>query len=324
MTSLAVSIAAPDADSALAALHQAAPDADLAELRVDLMHDRDFELASLLEARLLPVIVTCRPQREGGRWQGSETSRLNVLRAAADFQTDYIDLEWDAADELASFNRHRSRFILSRHDFTAMPANLPDQAAALWAAGADVVKLVGYAHRLADILPVLELLQQASGPTIAIAMGGCGLATRLLGFRYPNALLSFATLDAAAPRTAPGQISLTSMNKTYRVRSIGPDTRLVGWLAEDANDAPEVAAGNGWLAARGIDARLIPLQHAPDEATGETLVRLAQLLPLAGCLRPAAAGLHCWTQGSGTWAPVGADVPRVLAGLLETEPIHGA
>ena len=96
------------------------------------------------------------------------------------------------------------------------------------------------------------------------------------------------------------------MNDTFRVRSISPDTRLVGWLAGDANDAPEIAAGNGWLAAHGVDARLIPLQHAPGEATGETLARLAQLLPLAGCLTTTA------------------DITGALAELLELESTHGA
>ena len=226
MTLLAVSIASPDTDSALAALHQAAPVADLAELRLDLMHE--FDLLKLLNARPLPVIVTCRPQREGGQWQDSEFNRLGALRAAAYLHADYLDLEWDAADQLTSFTPLGSRVILSRHDFTGMLADLPDQAAALWAAGADVVKLVGTASRLADILPVLELMQQATRPTIAIAMGVCGLATRLLAFRYPNTLLSFAAPDSTAQRTAPGQISLAAMNDTFRVRSIGPDTRLVG------------------------------------------------------------------------------------------------
>lgn len=320
MTYLAVSIAAPDTDAALAALHQAAGVADLAELRLDLMDE--FDLPRLLQARPLPVVVTCRPPREGGRWRSGETDRLRVLRAAADLDAEYVDLEWDVSDQLAHLNRQQSRVILSRHDFTAMPAALPSQAAALWAADPDVVKLVGYANRLADIVPVLELLQDAYRPTVAIAMGACGLATRLLAFCYPSALLSFATLDDTAQRTAPGQIGLAAMNDMYRVRNIGPDTRLIGWLAGDANDAPEVVAGNGWLAAHKLDARVIPLQHAPGEEASETLARL----PLVGCLTPAASGLRCWTPVAQQWSPAAADIDGALAELLAAELglIHGA
>ena len=323
MTLLAVSIAAPDTDSALAALQRAADGADLAELRLDLMHE--FDLPRLLQTSPLPLVVTCRPPREGGRWQGSEEDRLDVLRAAADLGAAYVDLEWDARAQLASLNRQRSRVIVSRHDFTRMPAALSGQAEVLWTAGADVVKLVGYANWLADVVPVLELLRNAPGPTVAIAMGACGLATRLLAFCYPGALLSFAALDDTANRTAPGQISIATMNDVYRVRSITTSTKIIGWLAEDANDAPAVVTGNDWLAARGLDARLIPLQNAAEEETGATLARLAQLLPLAGCLMPVAAGLHRWTPSAPQWSLAPPEIASALAELLavQLEPIHG-
>lgn len=323
MTFLAVSIAAPDTDGALAALHQAARTADLAELRLDLM--REFDLPRLLQASPLPVVITCRPPREGGRWQGSESDRVRVLGLAADLGAEYVDLEWDAAEELASFSRQHNRVLLSRHDFKGMAAVRSGQAAALWAAGADVVKLVGHANRLADIVPVLALLQAASGPTVAIAMGACGLATRLLAFCYPGALLSFAALDNSAQRTAPGQIGLAAMNDVYRVREITPATQIIGWLAGDANDAPAVTAGNDWLASRGLDARVVPLQHAPGEETGETLARLAQLLPLAGCLMPSASGLRGWTPATQQWSPAHADIEIALTELLlvRSEQTHG-
>ncbi len=161
------------------------------------------------------MIVTCRPPREGGRWQGSEAARLAVLRQAAALGADYVDLEWDAAGEIASLDRSRTRVILSRHDFAAMPDDLAARAASLWQAGADVVKLVGMAQRLADCAPVLRLLAAAQRPTIAIAMGQHGLLTRVLAFRYRHALLSFAAPDPApeggAAGTAPGQISLSAM-----------------------------------------------------------------------------------------------------------------
>ena len=65
MTYLAVAISAIDTDDALTALHRVTGRADLAELRLDLM--QSFDLPRLLAERPLPVIVTCRPTREGGR-----------------------------------------------------------------------------------------------------------------------------------------------------------------------------------------------------------------------------------------------------------------
>lgn len=288
MTHLAISIAALDTDSALAAMHQAAATADLVELRLD--HMPSFDLLRLLTERPLPVIVTCRPPREGGRWQGSEAERLAVLRQAASLGANYVDLEWDCAAQAATLDRSRTRLILSRHDFGGMPADLPSLAAGLWAAGADVVKLVGTARRLADIVPVLKLLEDATRPTVAIAMGQSGLATRLLAFRYRHAFLSFAAPDPARvsgqalPATAPGQVTAQAMRNVYRVKAITRRTGWIGFVAPDANTSPLVEQGNHWLEQGGCNAVLLPLQLDDGEDVAEALDALRAVLPLRGAL----------------------------------------
>jgi 3-dehydroquinate dehydratase/shikimate dehydrogenase len=289
MPSLAVAIAAPDTDAALAAMQQAGGRADLAELRLDLM--RTFDLPALLAGRPLPVIVTCRPQREGGRWQGSEAERLAVLRQAAWLGADYVDLEWDAAGEIASLDRSRTRVILSRHDFAAMPADLKAQASSLWQAGADAVKLVGMAPGLAGCVPVLRLLADATRPTIAIAMGQHGLLSRVLAFRYPHALLSFAAPDpapgwAAAAGTAPGQITLSAMRAIYRVQAIDQRTAFIGLLARDADTLPALAEGNAWLERAGHNAVLVPLSLVPGEDAEAALAAIQPTAGLLGCIIP--------------------------------------
>lgn len=284
MPHLAVAIAAPDTAAALHAMQQAAGRADLAELRLDLMDE--FDLAALLAGRPLPVIVTCRPLREGGRWPGDEAGRLAVLRQAAALGADYVDLEWDAAGEMASLDRSRTRVILSRHDFATMPDDLAVQADRLWQAGPDAVKLVGMAQRLADCAPVLRLLAEATRPTIAIAMGPHGLPSRLLAFRYPHALLSFAAPDPSGPAgsTAPGQLSLGAMRDLYRVQKITPHSALVGLLAPDASTSPLLIEGNRWLARQGLDAVLLPLQPAPGENGPAAAKALHAIAPFAGII----------------------------------------
>ena len=44
-----------------------------------------------------PVIVTCRRESEGGRWEQSEEARLLLLRTAIVEGADYVDLEEDIA-----------------------------------------------------------------------------------------------------------------------------------------------------------------------------------------------------------------------------------
>lgn len=291
MPHLAVALAAADTRAAQAALQQVMGRADLAELRLDLMDT--FDLPALLASRPLPLIITCRPPREGGRWQGSEAERLAVLRQAAALGAEYVDLEWDAAGAIASLDRSRTRVILSHHNFQAMPADLPSLAAELWQAGPDVVKLVGMAQRLADCAPVLRLLAQAQRPTIAIAMGPQGLLSRVLAFRYPHALLSFAAPDpapgAAEAGTAPGQIALSAMQDVYRVPTISPQTALVGLVTAAANTSPLLLQGNAWLRQQAIDAVLLPLQAAPQEDVTTALAALQDVAPWAGVLTPASA-----------------------------------
>ncbi|MFI5177210.1 MAG: type I 3-dehydroquinate dehydratase, partial [Vicinamibacterales bacterium] len=58
----------------LRAARDRATDADLVELRLDGVTDVD--VAGALAGRRRPVIVTCRPSWEGGRWNGFEAKRL--------------------------------------------------------------------------------------------------------------------------------------------------------------------------------------------------------------------------------------------------------
>ncbi len=294
MTYLAVAISALDTDDAITTLHRIAARADLAELRLDMM--QSFDLPRLLAERPLPVIVTCRPVREGGRWRGSETERLAVLRQAAALGAEFVDLEWDVATEAATMDRSRTQVILSRHDFAGMPSDLPAQAEALWAAGADVVKIVGMAQRLVDCTPMLHLLQTAVRPTIAIAMGNSGLATRLLAFHYAHSFLSFAAPDSApvhraspiedhtSTRTAPGQVTLSEMRDVYRVQSMTANTKLIGLILPKANSSQLVIDGNAWLSKNAPDAMLMPLDLASGETEAQAREAIREAGPLAGFL----------------------------------------
>src|SRR5438046_6630054 len=68
--------------------------ADLVELRLDGV--RDLDVAGALGGRKRPVIVTCRPTWEGGRFDGSEEDRLQILAQAGRLGAEFVDLEWRA------------------------------------------------------------------------------------------------------------------------------------------------------------------------------------------------------------------------------------
>src|SRR3979490_3540246 len=69
-------------------------DADLVDLRLDSVSDPD--VAGALAGRRRPVIVTCRPTWEGGRFAGSEEERKKLLAEALLLTAATGDLAWRA------------------------------------------------------------------------------------------------------------------------------------------------------------------------------------------------------------------------------------
>src|SRR5439155_19230041 len=96
----------------------AVADADLIELRLDMVSDPD--VAGALAGRRLPVVVTCRPQWEGGAFDGSEEERKRMLGRAAALGAEFIDVEWRAAFHDLVAARPGRRIVLSAHAFDGL------------------------------------------------------------------------------------------------------------------------------------------------------------------------------------------------------------
>ncbi len=227
---IAASLAPPDTETCLATLSDLAADVGMAEIRLDLMES--FDLARLIAEAPCPLLLTCRPPREGGRFAGSEAERLAILRRAIELGVAYVDVEWDCVAALADRGRSSTKLVVSRHWYDDMPGQLWATYEAL-REQADVVKLVGAARRPADMLPVLDLLHRAGGPVIGIAMGAAGQPTRLLAPCFPNCLLTYGAA-ASSTTTASGQLSVAEMLSVYHLDRVGPDTAIFIHLCSNA------------------------------------------------------------------------------------------
>jgi 3-dehydroquinate dehydratase/shikimate dehydrogenase len=260
---LAVALGVATPDAALAELPRVARDADIVELRLDYV-SQPYDITELLEASPVPVIVTNRPAREGGRSIADEPERLAVLRRAAELGAAYVDVEWDAAtrDRVAELQAAGARVIVSRHSFTEMPASLGDWVKPAIDVGADVVKVVGMARDPCDALQVYRVLDQADRPTIAIAMGEAGLASRILALRWDSCFLTFCAPESVGG-TAPGQISIGDMRALYQGDRLRPTTRIIGILS-DRIERDLAARLNRAIVARGLDAVAVPVPVAAD------------------------------------------------------------
>ena len=268
---IAVALSGPTTDAALRAYDSIAGRAGMIELRVDLFSE-PADLQRLISERPCPVVVTCRAGVEGGSFRGPEAERLDTLRHAAALGAEFVDVERFAFHELGAVAP--TRVIASQHDFTLMPADLSRRWAEIRSLGADVAKVAGMAREPHAMLPVLEVLAQADVPTIAMAMGLAGTASRVLAMRYRHCLLTYASLDGDVG-TAPGQISLSDMHEVYRASSITSSTRVFGLIAPSV-ETELVATYNNLLWSEEIDAVCVPLP------TSEITAELLQALVRAG------------------------------------------
>ena len=220
--------------------------ADMIELRCDQASSAVIE--EILQhpvARRKPVILTIRSRAEGGLFRGSEADRLTLILHVCRWKPDYVDIEYAAWRANPRFVREivpllaqagegasdKPKLILSTHNFLARPANLRARLLAMARIkSARIIKAAYQAKNLVDALEALRLYKELpariSQPLVIIAMGDCGLATRLLAGKY-NAAFTFG-IPAGGHSTAPGQPTIADLIGIYRLRQQRPDWPVFG------------------------------------------------------------------------------------------------
>ena len=117
-----------------------------------------------------------------------------------------------------------TQVIGSQHWFDAMPPDLLARTATC-ATAVPWSSWWAPLRSAADVLPVLELLQNATTPVIGLAMGAPGTCTRILAPAFPRTLLTYCAATPAAA-TAPGQITVDEMTDRYALHLVTPATKV--------------------------------------------------------------------------------------------------
>jgi 3-dehydroquinate dehydratase type I len=191
------------------------------EIRLDYLEEPTPDLQKLFRSLPGPAIATNRLAAEGGRWQGTEADRLDLLTKALNLGVTCLDLEL-AAD--AGFRREvwerrgKTRLILSWHDFTGTPdaARLEMVLDEMLAAEADVVKMVALANDPADNLRMLSLIPRARAhgkDIIAFCMGPLGKWSRVVA-PLVGSWLTFAPFSQQRA-SAPGQLTVNDLKRVW-------------------------------------------------------------------------------------------------------------
>jgi 3-dehydroquinate dehydratase/shikimate dehydrogenase len=207
--------------------HLAEQGVKLVELRIDYI-DREVALKRLLADRPAPVIITCRRERDGGRWAGTEAARQMLLRTAIVDGVDYVDIEDDIAANIPRYGK--TKRIISYHNFRETPEDLDELHARMVALDADIVKIATMAHNPHDNLRMLRLLKNAKVPTVGLCMGEIGTPTRILANKFGSEF-TYATFHHERS-LAPGQLGYKQMRDIYHFDSITPATEVFGVIAD--------------------------------------------------------------------------------------------
>lgn len=258
MTHLCVSIFVRDVAQAKRDIAAAAEaGADMVELRVDQFNDvHDIDL--ILSAAIVPCIVTCRPQWEGGQSALPDDERLALLRTISQMHGNYVDVERESIVRHPKLvTTEKPRIIVSTHDFRGRPDRLYNLIQEMNETWSGVNKIVWTARTIRDNLEAFELLQTRQKPTIALCMGEAGMISRILAKKF-GAFLTFASLGKT-DATAAGQVPIADMKNLYRWDAIGPQTKVYGVVAQPVMHSMSPALHNAGFAHVGHDGVYLPM-----------------------------------------------------------------
>ena len=195
--------------------------ADLVEIRLDCLDK--YTGMEKLRRITKPLMVTCMPVSEGGRYAGTEEDRIALLFEAVKY-ADYVSLELSTKKELrdriiyAARNRD-AKIIASHHDYKKTPdvKEIKDILKKEKKIGADIAKVAFQANDYWDVMKLMSVLMEneAGIPIIAISMGEYGRISRILG-PLLGSYLTFASSGKGC-EAAPGQLTVEEMHTIFGI-----------------------------------------------------------------------------------------------------------
>jgi 3-dehydroquinate dehydratase / shikimate dehydrogenase len=233
---------------------------DLLELRVDHLLPGEAELASRFPRLVdLPVILTVRRNRDGGRFVGEERDRVALIdRLAGPAAFAYVDIEedLDAPALAARITGTGARIIRSLHDYTGVPHDFTRRVSRLARGPREIPKAAVSPKGTADLGRLLEAFAGLEGgEKILLGMGEVGFPTRVLAGRLGSFLCYSSPIGAAV---APGQVDPATLEDLYNFRSVGAETAVYGVIGNPVMHTRSPLIHNRGFTALGLNAVYVP------------------------------------------------------------------
>ena len=236
-------------------LNAAAMGADLLEIRLDCL-EKAPTFADIMAAKRKPLLFSCRRQEDGGHWKGTEDERLMLLRQAIMSKADYVEIEYDVADQIRPFPGCQR--VISYTNVAKMPSAIADIYEDMLSMKPDVIKLTVRAKTPEEAWPLVQLLGKPKVPTVVVGLGRSGVMLAVLGKKI-GAPWTSAALERGM-EAFPGEPTIRDLVDIYHYRDIGKPTRFVGVTGLGEREFFAAGATNAAFAHLGLPHRVLPLQ----------------------------------------------------------------
>jgi 3-dehydroquinate dehydratase/shikimate dehydrogenase len=236
-------------------IYNAANQCDLVEVCLDRLH-KEPDVKDMISGSKKPVLISCRPPHEGGKFDGTEEERLALLRQAIIAGPDYVELDPDSAMKIPRFGK--TQRVVS---FASMTRPLRDVEEAFEEATrckADIVKFTWPTDVLETAWPLLAVVSQKRMlPVVGLGLGRCGLTFSLLGRKYGSPWI-YAALEKGM-EAFPGQPTVGELDDVYRWRQVDHKTRFIGVVGEGVMEQAISKILNAAFDISGMNTRCLPL-----------------------------------------------------------------
>src|SRR5271165_3669061 len=183
----------------------------------------------LAENSVVTAIATCRRAANGGKFKGTIAAELEVLQKASACGFHLLDLELQTAEgiQASELEKLRSRgvaLMVSYHDFQTTK-DLDGIFERIRPYEPEIIKMVSTARTLSDNVTMMRFLERTRdmASVVGICMGDQGIISRVLGLRA-GSVFTFAAAYVGE-ETGPGQISVRTLNETYRIDQLDAATK---------------------------------------------------------------------------------------------------
>jgi 3-dehydroquinate dehydratase-1 len=193
------------------------PFVELFEIRIDLIGNGWQELVKQLNK---PWVACNRIADEGGKWDKSETERIEELLKAVELGASIVDIELGTRNlgEAIQPIKNKTTCLLSFHDLEKTPplVRMKDIVQQELDAGADICKVVTTAQRFEDNLAILQLITEFPKiKIVSFAMGPLGFTSRVL-CPLVGGDFTYASIEKGQ-ESASGQITVSDLRKLYNM-----------------------------------------------------------------------------------------------------------